>query len=271
MVCLLTDYGSDDEFAGVLRRIVAGLAPGATIVDVTHGIAPFDIRAGALALWRAAPYLAPAVLLAVVDPGVATSRRAVAVAAGPAHVSDPIAVLVGPDNGLLLPATHALGGIRDAVELTAEAFHLQTRSESGATFAGRDVFAPVAGHLAAGVDRHDLGRSIDPASLIGGPLQLAVPAGDRIDAEVLWVDRFGNAQLNVTAAGVAGLGPRIEMRCPAAPVAIVTVVEAFADLPAGAVGLVPDSAGLLGVCLDRQAAASLLGLRAGDGVSLRQA
>ena len=157
-VSFLTDYGLDDEFAGVVRSVVRDIAPHATVVDLTHGIRPFDIRGGSLALARAIPYVAEGVVLAVVDPGVGTARRAIAV-----EVADGAGVLVGPDNGLLAPAVAIVGGAERVVELTNADYHLATL---GSTFAGRDVFGPVAAHLCNGVDLAELGpvdrgRSVD--------------------------------------------------------------------------------------------------------------
>ena len=161
-IAFLSDFGTTDEFVGVVHAVLATHAPAADRIDLTHQIPAHDIRAGALTLWRAAPWLVPGVILGVVDPGVGTERRAVAieVAGGVAgahpsgaHSGDQTAgahpapsptVLVGPDNGLLLPAAHLLGPITAAVELPPNP------DAPGATFAGRDVFAPADGRAAAG-------------------------------------------------------------------------------------------------------------------------
>ena len=159
-ISFLSDYGIDDEFVGVVHSVVRSIAPHAHVVDITHGIAAHDVRAGGLALARSAGYLCPGVVLAVVDPGVGTDRRAVAV-----EVGDGESVLVGPDNGLLAPAVAMVGGAGRAVSLTDTAWHLQA---PGSTFDGRDVFAPVAAHLATGVDLAELGDLIEPAGLSPG-------------------------------------------------------------------------------------------------------
>ncbi|MCZ7527646.1 MAG: SAM-dependent chlorinase/fluorinase [Acidimicrobiia bacterium] len=161
-VSFLSDYGLADEFVGVCKGVVLDLAPDARIVDLTHDIAPHDVRGGALTLVRAAPYLPSGVLLAVVDPGVGTDRRALAV-----EVEH--GVLVGPDNGLLAPAVALMGGPVRVVALTNPDYQLVA---PGPTFAGRDVFAPAAGHLAAGVPIGELGEEVDPASLVPGLLPL---------------------------------------------------------------------------------------------------
>ncbi|MDQ1565199.1 MAG: hypothetical protein QOF96_79, partial [Actinomycetota bacterium] len=152
VVSFLSDYGLTDEFVGVCKAVVLRAAPTAQIIDVTHNIPPFDVRAGALALARAVQYLPPGVVLAVVDPGVGTDRRAVA-------VEVEAGFLVGPDNGLLAPAVAMLGGAMRVVALTNPEYQLEA---PGATFAGRDIFAPAAGYLAAGTPVERLGELVDP-------------------------------------------------------------------------------------------------------------
>lgn len=238
----------------MVHAVIAGLAPGADRIDITHDIPPHDVGAGALALWRAAPWLAPGVILGVVDPGVGSERRAVAL-----RVAEAGAVLIGPDNGLLLPAARRLGSVTDAVALTGT-------SVGGATFAGRDVFAPAAGRIAAGADMTTLGPAIDPDSLIGRAVPVpATDAGGRIVAEVLWVDRFGNAQLS---AGPDDTGPgpvRVNVRRFDA---VLRIVSSYADIGSDELALVVDSSGLLSVSADRASAAARLGVRAGDQVRL---
>jgi S-adenosylmethionine hydrolase len=258
-VSFLTDYGLEDEFVGVVKSVLRDMAPHVTVVDLTHGIRPFDVRAGSLALARAIPYVAEGVVLAVVDPGVGTARRAVAI-----EVAGGAGVLVGPDNGLLAPAVAIAGGAERAVELTNPEHHLPA---PGATFAGRDVFAPVAAHLCNGVDLAELGPLVDPGLLMPGMVPLPREESDGIHADVLWVDRFGNCQLNV---GPDDLTPGVDVWA-------VTIGEdrraariatSFGELPAGAVGLVLDSQGLYALALDQRSAARELGLAAGDAVHL---
>ena len=159
-ISFLSDYGHDDEFVGVVQSVIRAIAPEVAVIDVTHQVPPHDVRAGGLALARSAQYLCPGVVLAVVDPGVGGARRAVAV-----EVGDGASVLVGPDNGLLAPAVALVGGADRAVELTEPDYQLEA---PGPTFAGRDVFAPAAAHLCAGVDLAELGPEIDPAGLLPG-------------------------------------------------------------------------------------------------------
>jgi S-adenosyl-L-methionine hydrolase (adenosine-forming) len=260
-VSFLSDYGLADEFVGVVHSVIRSIAPHAAVVDICHEVPPHDVRAGSLTLVRAVQYLAPGVVLAVVDPGVGTARRAIAVEAG----DDVEAVFVGPDNGLLASAVAMVGGAVRAVELTEEAFHLPA---PGPTFAGRDVFAPVAAHLCRGVDLSELGPPVDPLSLLPGLLPLARKEGEVLVAEVLWVDRFGNIQLNVGPDEVDDLGDRVLVGW--ADVTRTAVrADAYADIASGQIGLVVDSYGMMAIALDQSSAAAELGLGPGDGVSLR--
>ena len=256
-VSFLTDYGLDDEFVGVVKSVVRDLARHVTVVDLTHGIRPYDIRGGSLALARAISYVPEGVVLAIVDPGVGTARRAVAI-----EVADGAGVLVGPDNGLLAPAVAIVGGAQRAVELTNTEYHL---TAPGATFAGRDIFAPVAAHLCNGVDLGDLGPAINPDVLMPGLVTLPRAETDGIHASVLWVDRFGNCQLNVgpddLVDGVDVWAVTVGENRRAAHVATT-----FAELGPGSVGLIRDSHGMYALALDQRSAAQELGLAAGDPV-----
>ena len=259
-VSFLSDYGLVDEFVGVVRSVIRSTAPHATVVDVTHEVPPHDVRAGALALVRSVQYLAPGVVLAVVDPGVGTDRRGVAV-----EVAEGEACFVGPDNGLLAPAVAMVGGATRAVELSDDAYHLPS---PGLTFAGRDVFAPVAAHLCNGVDLAELGRLVDPLGLRPGVVPLSRREGGTLTAEVLWVDRFGNAQLNVGPEEIDDLGERVTLRYGDGQVRTARRAQAYAELEGGEVGLVVDSYGMVSVALDRRPAADELGLRPGTAVAL---
>ena len=261
-ISFLSDYGLADEFVGVVKAVVRGIAPHATVIDITHGIPPHDVRAGSLTLARAMQYLPRGVVLAVVDPGVGTDRRAVAV-----EVADGDAVLVGPDNGLLASAVAMAGGSSRAVSLTDTNYQLPAPAP---TFAGRDVFAPAAAHLCAGVDLAELGETVDPLTLLPGTLPLTREEDGRLVGEVLWVDRFGNAQLNVDPDEVEGLGDHVTLRYRDE---VRTAVRAgtYAALRSGQVGLVVDSYGLLSIALDRRSAADELRIHAGDAVTLEAA
>ena len=258
-ITFLSDYGHADEFVGVVKSVIRSIAPGVTVIDLTHDIEPHDVRGGGLTLARSAQYLVPGVVLAVVDPGVATARRAIAIEVGGGQ-----SVLVGPDNGLLAPAVAMVGGATRAVALTNEEYQLPA---PGPTFAGRDVFAPAAAHLCIGVDLEELGDLVDPNTLMPGLMPVAREEGGAIVADVLWVDRYGNAQLNVDPDEVAAWGDRIRLRF-ADSSRTARRVDSYAALKTGEVGLVIDSYGLLSVSVDRGSASVELGLHPGDPITL---
>ncbi|MBA2283840.1 MAG: SAM-dependent chlorinase/fluorinase [Actinomycetota bacterium] len=263
-VSFLSDYGRADEFVGVVKSVLRSMAPAAHVVDITHDVPAHDVRAGALCLARASQYLCPGVVLAVVDPGVGTARKAIAV-----EVGDGQSVLVGPDNGLLAPAVSMVGGAGRAVNLTDDRWHLPA---PGPTFAGRDVFAPVVAHLCNGVDLAELGDLIDPALLLPAIIPVTNLDDDELACEVLWVDRYGNAQLNVDPDELDGWGARLRVTWAAdgglRTGRTAVRADAYGDLERTDLGLVVDSYGLLSVVLPRASAAATLGLRAGDEVRL---
>ncbi len=195
LVALLTDFGTRDHYVGTMKGVLLGICPDAALVDITHDIEPQDVLGGALELAAAAPYFPEhAIFLAVVDPGVGSARRAVAVECEGRR-------FVGPDNGLLWPAIEALGGVAHTVSLTEARY---ARPVVSRTFEGRDRFAPAAGWLAAGLPLASLGTA-------GAELQrLDLPrprvSSERIDGEVVRVDRFGNLVTNITRLMVEALG-----------------------------------------------------------------
>ena len=258
-ITFLSDYGTADEFVGVVKSVIRSIAPHVTVVDLTHEIPPYDVRAGSLTLGRAAQYLCPGVVLAVVDPGVGTERRAIAVEVGGGQ-----SYLVGPDNGLLASAVAMSGGATAAVELTNPDHQLVA---PGPTFAGRDVFAPAAAHLCAGVPLADLGRSIEPLSLLPGLLPLTPEEDGELIAEVLWVDRYGNCQLNVDPDEVAAFGPRVQLRW-GDDVRTADRAATYEGIVPGQVGLVVDSYGMLSVCLGKRSAADELAMPVGTEITL---
>lgn len=263
-ISFLSDLGTTDEAVGVVKSVVRDLAPHAVVIDLTHQIPAYDVRAGSLALARAIGYVPSGVVLASVDAGVAATRPLVAI-----QVANGEGVLVGPDNGVLAPAVAMAGGAEVAVLLTDPRFHL---ASAGGPFATRDVLAPVAAHLCNGVDLAELGESVDADALLPGvvPLPREAPGGGVV-AEVLWVDRLGNCQLNIGLDDLAPWGDSLGTRVQVAATDLVRVaerVEHASTLGAGSVGLQVDPYGMLALALDRRAAAEELSLGVGDQVTL---
>ena len=258
-ISFLSDYGHTDEFVGVVHSVIHQLCPGVRVIDISHEVAPYDVRAGGLTLARSVQYLAPGVVVAVVDPGVGSTRRPVAV-----EVGDGASVLVGPDNGLLAPAVAMVGGATRAVWLNNAEHHLDA---PGSLFDGRDIFAPVAARLCSGVPFDDLGDLIEPAGLFPGVFPISEVTEDGITAEVLWVDRYGNLQLNVDPSELEPLGEIFEVRIDDRARS-ARRVHHFSEVGTGSVGLVTDSYGFIALVCDRASAAEELRLDAGDQLVL---
>ena len=301
-VTLLTDYGTSDEFAGVLHAVIARIAPDARVIDLGHGIRRQDVVGGAMVLERTLPYAPAGVHVAVVDPGVGGPRRAVAL-----RTAAEDRLLVGPDNGLLLPAAARFGGVSDAIEISASPWRLEPVS---ATFHGRDLFAPVAARLAAGARLADAGAPLDPDDLVA--LELPRPeVGETVVAAVARVDGFGNIALHAHAGDLAACGLRAgdDVRVRPLPGAsaepgaspepggwakpggsaepgasseraggaigcaglVARYGRTFADVSLGEPVVLVDSGGLVQVALNTGDAAAALGLAAGDRVELAPA
>jgi S-adenosyl-L-methionine hydrolase (adenosine-forming) len=263
-IVFLSDYGLEDEFAGVCRAVLARISPASPVVDLTHSIPPHDVFRGALVLSRAIRYLpSDAVVLAVVDPGVGTGRRPVAI-----RTKDRERLLVGPDNGLLSLAWAEDGGVSKAVTIESPDVVLEPIS---ATFHGRDVFAPAAAHLASGLALESVGPPVDPSSLVSLKVtdpELG-PAG--IDCEVLGVDRFGNVQLSARAEHLTAAGLdralMLQVVCRGRG-AVARRAFTFGDVIPGELAVIVDSGGWVAVVVNRGSAAEALGLAVGDPVTL---
>jgi S-adenosylmethionine hydrolase len=264
LITFLSDYGPWDEFVGVCHAVIARRCPRARIIDLGHGVARHDVRAGALTLDAALRYCPPGVHLAVVDPGVGGARRAVALRAAAGD-----RLLVGPDNGLLTIAAAAFGGVAAAVDIgdSPECLH-----PISATFHGRDVFAPVAAALADGVALDALGEPIAVDSLETLELPRAHRHGDTVIAHVLSFDVYGNVSLDATPelAQAAGLRPGdpliVEAANRAAP---GQLGRAFGDVPPGELLAYADARGTLALAVNGGSAAELLGVAHDDEVRLR--
>jgi S-adenosyl-L-methionine hydrolase (adenosine-forming) len=263
-ITFLSDYGYEDEFVGVCHAVIAQVAPGARVIDLTHGIGRQNVMQGAVALANALPFCPPGVHLAVVDPGVGSPRRAVAIAA-----AEEGRFLVGPDNGLLSRATDRLGGASAAVDIGRSPYRLEPLS---ATFHGRDLFAPVAAHLAMGARLEEAGEPIDPSLLAA--LELPVPevGAKGATAHAIHVDGYGNVTLDLDASmlsdGPLRPGDRLDVRAPDGRFEALWA-KTFSEVEPGDLLLYEDSSGALALAANGGNAAGLLDLGPGAGVELR--
>jgi S-adenosylmethionine hydrolase len=263
IITLLTDYGRDDDFVGVCHGVIRTIHPDAQIVDITHGVRRYAVRQGALVLRNTLPYTPVGVHLAIVDPQVGTERRAVALRAADGRV------LIGPDNGLLSLAWERCGGIELAVDVSRSPHRLEPVS---ATFHGRDIFAPVAAHLARGAALEDAGDPLDPFEL--ATVELPQPRVDdgAVVAHALVIDRFGNAALNVDHEDMAGtgitLGGTVELEVGGERY-LATYTQTFADVRPGELIVYEDAYRTLAVAINRGDAAATLALRPDAELRLR--
>ncbi|MCW2637835.1 MAG: hypothetical protein JWP76_141 [Dactylosporangium sp.] len=255
-ISLTTDYGLSDGFVAACHGVIARIAPSVRVIDVTHQVPPADVSRGAVVLAQTVPHLPPAVHVAVVDPGVGTARRAVAIEA-------PQGLLVGPDNGLLPPAAEALGGIRRAVVLDKAEWFADPVSP---TFHGRDIFAPVAARLSVGGDLAAAGTGVDPATLVRLPEPIVVVGDGWLEAEVATVDRFGNVQLAAPGEALDRLGELLRVGGVSA-----RRVVTFGETAPGALVVYVDSADRVAIAINGGRAVVALGVTPGDIVHITTA
>ncbi len=248
LLALLTDFGTRDAYVAAMKGVILGIAPEATLVDITHDVAPQDVLGGALVLDACASWFPPGtVFVVVVDPGVGSARRAIAVRAGGYH-------FVGPDNGVLSLTIAALGAVQ-AVTLANPRYAHPVVSR---TFEGRDRFAPAGAWLASGVALEALGPSVEDWTRLTVPSP--EPIGQGLVGEVIHVDRFGNLVTNV--------------RCDSAPAQViidgieVPGVAAYSAVPHGALCALVGSTGLLEVAVNGGHAAACLGAGRGTRVTV---
>lgn len=255
VIALLTDFGLEDTYVGVMKGVIAGIAPRASVIDLTHAVPPQDVRAAAFALLVSyQDFPAGTVFCCVVDPEVGSGRDALALERGDY-------AFVFPDNGLLTPVLEGARAVR-AVRLDDPRFH---HRRSSATFHGRDIFAPAAAHLAAGTDLGQLGSSADPSRLrrLEWPRPEAMPAGFR--ASVIHIDRFGNLITNLPGERLSGPPGGWRFACRGREV--VGLSPTFAAVPLGAPVAYVGSAGLLELALRQGNAATAWKVRRGDPVA----
>ncbi|HEV7584814.1 MAG TPA: SAM-dependent chlorinase/fluorinase [Solirubrobacteraceae bacterium] len=266
VISFLSDYGLKDEFVGVCHGVIAERCPLARVIDLSHAIPRHDVLAGAVVLRGSLAYMPAGVHLAVVDPGVGTSsRRAVALRAADDRL------LVGPDNGLLLPAAESLGGVAEAVDVGDSPERLQPVSR---TFHGRDVFAPVAAALAAGAGLADVGAPLAPDGLVRMEMPSATLESGVLRAHALLCDAFGNLTLDASPADLRELsaepGDRLAVRSGGVE-HVARHALAFAEVAAGELLIYEDSRGSVALAVNRGSAAELLGAGRGDELLVRRA
>ena len=254
IVTLLTDYGRDDDFVGVCHGVIRRIHPDAEIVDITHGVERYAVRQGALVLRNTLPYMPIGIHVAVVDPQVGTERRAIALRTGDGRI------LVGPDNGLLSLAWERCGVVEMAVDITRSPHRLEPVS---ATFHGRDIFAPVAAHLAAGAELADAGDPLDPDSLERVELPEPREEDGAVLAHALVIDHFGNVGMNVdhdrlTGTGIT-LGGRVAVEVNGERF-VATYAHTFADVKPGELIVYQDAYRTLALAINRGDAAGTLGI-----------
>jgi S-adenosyl-L-methionine hydrolase (adenosine-forming) len=263
VITFLSDFGLGDDFVGTCHGVIKRIAPDADVIDITHGIEPQSVLQGALVLSNTLPYMPEGVHLAVVDPDVGTPRRALVVRTGDGRV------LVGPDNGLLIPATERLGGVEEAFEITNREYAL---SPISATFHGRDIFSPACAHLTKGLDPSELGAAVEVGSLVRLQIPEAEIGERRVRATCLYVDRFGNVELNVHADQVEPLGivpgRRVEVEL-AVDRFYALAARAFAEARPGDIILYEDAYRNIALAISRGNAAQTFGIHPGMEVRLR--
>lgn len=263
-ITFLSDYGLADDFVGVCHGVIATICPAARVIDLHHAIRRHDVRAGAIVLAAALPYMPVGIHLAVVDPDVGAERRAVALGLADGRV------LVGPDNGLLMPAATQGGGILAAADIARSKFRLEPVS---ATFHGRDIFAPIAAAMANGVSVAEVGDPLDPAELVTLELPQARREDGELVAHVRYVDGFGNIQLDARHEDLDGSGLKLGHVALIAPdrerVVTAQYARTFADVGRGELLLYEDSARRLSVAVSHGDAAAQLGVTLDDELRIR--
>jgi S-adenosylmethionine hydrolase len=263
VITFLSDFGLEDDFVGTCHGVIKRIAPDVDVIDITHGIEPQSILQGAIVLANTLPYMPEGVHLAVVDPDVGTPRRALVLRSGNGRL------LVGPDNGLLIPAAERVGGIEAAHEITNRSYALDPVSS---TFHGRDVFSPAAAHLSLGLDPAELGGAVPSGEVV----RLEIPQPEigerRIRATCLYVDRFGNIKLNLDAGQVEPLGivPGRQVEVELAMDRFYALAaRTFAEARPGEIILYEDAYRKITLAISRGNAAETFGVRAGSEVRLR--
>jgi hypothetical protein len=264
VICFTSDFGLDDTWVGVCHAVIHKACPQARVVDMGHQIPPFDIRKGAATAASAVHQVPDAIHLVVVDPGVGSTRRDLIV------TTKNGTRLVGPDNGVLIPAALRSGGVDRVVAI--ESSKIDFRSPL-ATFHARDILAPSAAAIACGVDPESLGTALDAADLAVAPFEMCSRDGARVSAEVLEADRFGSLRLNVPVEQMEALG----LRAPSLELSVghtaltVPLRDTFSDVAEGEPVALIDSSGWLTLALNQASASDRYGIEPGAQVWLTPA
>lgn len=264
IIGFVSDFGLEDTWVGVCHAVIHRACPQAHVVDLGHQIPPFDVRKGAATAAAGVYQLPEAIHLVVVDPGVGGSRRNLCLVGGSGTK------LVGPDNGVLLPAMWRAGGIAEAYSI--DAAKIDSASPL-ATFHARDVLAPAAAALACGVSPDALGVPVDPASLAPAPFGQCVVDGSVVLGEVLEADRFGSLRMNIPAEEIEEMGlrvPRIEISLGHNAL-VVPFASTFSDVAEGDPVAIVDSSGWLTLAVNKGDASDRYGVTPGTKVKIRPA
>lgn len=253
VISFLSDFGTSDTSVGQCKGVIAGITPKALVVDITHDVPHYDIATGATLLRNATPHFPPCVHVAIVDPGVGTARRGLAIETGRGDI------LIGPDNGLLLPAAEALGGIGLVFELSNAEFRHHPVSH---TFHGRDIFCPAAAFLIHGVGIHMLGEPLDATSLVALPQPKSSLADGVLHATVAYVNTYGTLALSAPGTTLEALGhpTTVEVTIGESKPFLVPMLQTFGEVPHGEMLLFVDSYGQLSLARNQQDLAASLGL-----------
>jgi S-adenosylmethionine hydrolase len=259
VITFLSDYGLEDEFVGVCHGVIATICPEARVIDISHGIARHDVRTGAVILRASLPYMPIGVHLAIVDPDVGAERRSVAL-----RLADD-RLLVGPDNGLLALAAELFGGVIEAVDIAHSKYRLEPVS---ATFHGRDIFAPVAARLASGIPLAGAGEPCDSDLLVRLDLPRPRLADGALVAHAMYIDRFGNVQLNVEHGDLADsglrLGHHVAVEAGAGEPHDAPFARTFADVDVDELLVYEDAHRRLAIAVNHGSAADRLGVSVDD-------
>ena len=270
LIVLMTDYGLVDPYVGIMKGVIAGIAPATRVIDLTHDIQPGNIRQGAIILRESYEYFPKrTIFVGIVDPGVGSNRR-------PILISSMEHFFIGPDNGLF-SYVHRNNFITR--ELVNPLYH---QEQISTTFHGRDIFATAAAHLAAGVSQDNFGPIIEPIIRIPFP-HLALVSRNTLEGEILFTDRFGNISTSIcarrVAAGKIGLfdwenkeiimGNRAQIALHLPSGKILRMVSTFRDLASGDCGILLNSGGLIEIVANQASAKEILGLEPGVRILLK--